>query len=980
MPPAVPVATYRLQLNAKFRFADAALLVPYLKSLGISHLYASPFLKSRAGSAHGYDVVDHNAVDPELGGEDGLAQLCYALARADMGLILDFVPNHMGVHYADNPWWLDVLEWGPKSPFAASFDIDWKSLPGHPRGGLLIPILGGSYGQALQGGEISLRYDSRAGSFSAWYYQHRLPIGPNRYGEILQKVVAQACAGQEPAGRRLLEFAARYRGPHNPSRVDTATFKAELVAIAGGQEVIERGLSAYDAGSGDPAAVLALHSLLERQHYRLAYWRLAGSEINYRRFFDINELAGLRIEDAATFQAVHRLVRRLIGKGWLHGLRLDHIDGLRDPHQYFRRLARLIDVEKPPGGNPFYVVAEKILEEGERLPRFAGVAGTTGYEWLNTISCLLLDESGLAAIDGAWREMSGEARSFDEILIEARRRVIASILASEFTVLSRLLARIAAGHYTTRDYAAEQLRSAFALFILHFPVYRTYITPSGPSRGDRAIINETIAKARADWFGADDGIFDFLRDTLTLDLIASGRTGHSIARDRQFAFKVQQFTGPMMAKSLEDTALYRYHRLLALNEVGGNPAAGALSVADFHKRMAERAGRSGRGASAPGPGAPGLTATATHDTKRGEDARARLLALSELAGEWTESVREWRRRNAHLIDSSGAGRVPARAHEYMLYQSLLGAWPLEHVPQKWEPVLRKRTCSNNVIEQDDDSKKSHPALAGLDASFVERMQAYAVKAAREGKQQTNWLSPDAGYERGLESFLGRLLDREQSAGFINSFAAFARRAALLGALNSLTHVALKTAMPGVPDFYQGTEFWDLSLVDPDNRRPVDFAARSAALEAIGDAPDWPALAAAWPDGRIKLALTRRLLALRAQLADLFARGAYRPLAVTGPHSNEIIAFARVRDRDAVIVVTGRLFKRATSGGRQWPSGKAWDAAVSVDDFSDLTGTIVTGQQLRGPRLAARELLAVLPVAVLRARYAPVKNRRSVPYL
>jgi (1->4)-alpha-D-glucan 1-alpha-D-glucosylmutase len=938
MPPAVPVATYRLQLNAKFGFADAAALLPYLKSLGISHVYASPFLKSRAGSTHGYDVVDHNAVNPELGGEEGLGQLCDALARADMGLILDFVPNHMGVHYADNPWWLDILEWGQKSPFASSFDIDWKSLPGHPRGGLLIPILGRSYGEALQGGEISLRYDAGAGSFSAWYYRHQLPIGPNRYGEILQRMVAQACAGEEPAGRRLLEFAARYRGPHNPSRADSAAFKAELAAIAGGREVIERGLSAYDAGSEDPGAVLALHSLLERQHYRLAHWRLAGSEINYRRFFDINDLAGLRIEDAATFQAVHRLVRRLIGKGWLQGLRLDHIDGLRDPHQYFRRLARLIDVEKPPCSNPFYVVAEKILAEGERLPRFAGVAGTTGYEWLNTISRLLLDESGLAAIDRAWREMSGEARSFDEVLIEARRRVIASILASEFTVLSRLLARIAAGHYTTRDYAAEQLRSAFALFVLHFPIYRTYITPSGPSRGDRAIINETIAKARADWFGADDGIFDFLRAALTLDLIASGRAGHSIARDRQFAFKVQQFTGPMMAKSLEDTALYRYHRLLALNEVGGNPAAGALSVADFHKRMQERASRSGRGACAPA-GAPGLTATATHDTKRGEDARARLLALSELAGEWTQSVREWRELNAHLIDFSGARRVPAPAHEYMLYQSLLGVWP----------------------------------LAGLDASFLARMQAFAVKAAREGKEQTNWLAPDARYERGIESFLGRLLDREQSAGFVDSFAAFARRAALLGALNSLTQVTLKTAMPGVPDFYQGTEFWDLSLVDPDNRRPVDFAARSAALDLIGDAPDWPALAATWPDGRIKLALTRRLLALRAQLADLFARGAYRPLAVMGPHSNEIIAFARVRDGDAVIVVTGRLFKRATVGGRQWPCAQAWDASVSVDDFSEISGVIAAGRGVGGPRLAACELFEALPIAVLRAKFAPVKT-------
>jgi (1->4)-alpha-D-glucan 1-alpha-D-glucosylmutase len=934
MPPTVPVATYRLQLTAKFGFADAAALVPYLKSIGISHLYSSPFLKARAGSGHGYDVVDHNAVNPELGGEEGLERLCDALASADMGLILDFVPNHMGVHHADNPWWLDVLEWGPKSPYAAFFDIEWKSLPGHPRGGVLIPILGRPYGESLEGGEIALRYNAYEGSFSAWYYQHQLPIGPNRYGEILQKVVAHAGTVDEPAGRRLIELAARYRGPHNPPRPRAAVLKAELAAIAGAKEVIERGLRAYDASAGS-AGVLALHSLLERQHYRVAYWRLAGDEINYRRFFDINDLAALRVEDANTFAAIHQLVRRLIAKGWLQGLRLDHIDGLRDPHQYFRRLARLVEVEKPAGSNPFYIVVEKILAEGERLPRFAGIAGTTGYEWLNTISRVLVDESGLAALDRIWQEMSADHRSFDEILIEAKGRVIASILSSEFTVLSRLLARIAAGHYTTRDYAAEQLRSAFELFILHFPVYRTYITPSGPSRGDRGIINAAIAKARVGWFAGDDKIFDFLRDALTLDLIAAGRTGYSIARDRQFAFKVQQFTGPMMAKSLEDTALYRYHRLLAMNEVGGNPAAAALSISDFHQRMQERAKGSQR-PSAGSSGLPSLTATATHDTKRGEDARARLLALSELAAEWTESVREWRGLNLRMIDSSQERRVPTGAHEYMLYQSLLGAWP----------------------------------LAGVDASFVERMQAYAIKAAREGKQETNWLAPDARYENGLRSFLRDLLDRKQSARFIDSFDAFARRVAVLGALNSLTQLTLKATMPGVPDFYQGTEFWDLSLVDPDNRRPVDFAVRCAALGTTGEAADWAALAATWPDGRIKFALTRRLLALRARCAELFARGAYCKLQVTGPHNEEIIAFARVSGGNAAIVVAGRLFKRATCAGVRWPNGQAWDATVSMEGFSDIWGELAAETNVSGSRVDICKLFGMLPVAVLRAKYAP----------
>jgi (1->4)-alpha-D-glucan 1-alpha-D-glucosylmutase len=945
MRPAVPVATYRLQLSAKFGLADAARLVPYLKSLGISHLYASPFLKSRAGSTHGYDVIVHNAVDHELGGEQGLPLLSEALAQADMGLILDFVPNHMGIHHADNPWWLDVLEWGPKSPFSASFDIDWKSLPGHPRGGVLIPILGSSYGEALHKGEIALRYDAREGSFAVWYYEHKLPIGPNRYGEILQKAVAVAGAAEEPAGRRLLELAARYRGPHNPSREQSAELKAALAAVEGGKEVIEQGLRAYDPNSDEPGSLLALHYLLERQHYRLANWRLAVNEINYRRFFDINDLAGLRVEDAATFQAIHRLVRRLIGQGSLHGLRLDHIDGLRDPHQYFRRLQHLVEAEKPVADAPFYVVVEKILAEGERLPRFAGVSGTTGYEWLNDMSRLLLEEAGIETLDHIWREASGENRSFDEILIQAKRRVVSNILASEFTVLSRLLARIAAGHYTTRDYAAERLRAAFELFVLHFPVYRTYITPSGPSRGDRATINEAIAKARADWFGPDIGIFDFLRDALTLDLISAGRTGYSIARDRQFAFKAQQFTGPMLAKSLEDTAFYRYHRLLALNEVGGNPAAGALSVSEFHKRMIERASRPTRGFAGQG-----LTATATHDTKRGEDARTRLLALSELACEWTERVRQWLHINAPLADTSAAQRSPAAQHEYMLYQALLGAWPLQ----------------------------------GLDASFVARMQAYAVKAAREGKQYSSWLAPDERYEAGLKRFIGRILDGEESAAFIESFDAFARRAALLGALSSLTQLTLKATMPGVPDFYQGTELWDLSLVDPDNRREVDFPSRQAAMVS-SDRSDWHDLAATWQDGRIKLALTRHLLLLRNQRQDVFARGAYRPLEVVGPHRDEIVAFARTSGRDAILVVAGRHFNRTTRGGRQWPHNETWDASVVVDGFADIAGAIATDRQFTGYTLAVRELLRTLPVAVLRASYLPAapargaaKHRESAP--
>src|SRR5262249_51360942 len=439
-----------------------------------------------------------------------------------------------------------------------------------------------------------------------------------------------------------------------------------------------------------------------------------------------------------------------------------------------------------------------------------------------------------------------------------------------------------------------------------------------------AIIEGALAKARAEWFGSDVDIFDFLRDALTLDLIAPGRVGHSIARDRRFAFKVQQFTGPMMAKSLEDTALYRFHRLLALNEVGGNAAAGALSIANFHGRMQERAAQWPHG----------LTATATHDTKRGEDARARLLALSELADEWARSVHQWRQLNAELIVSSGRSRIPSPAHEYMLYQALLGAWPLH----------------------------------GVDADFIERMQAYALKAAREGKQQTSWLAPNERYESGLTDFVHRLLDRERSACFIDGFDAFARRVALMGALNSLTQLALKATLPGVPDFYQGNEFWDLSLVDPDNRRAVDFAARASALASIGAAPDWRELTSTLADGRIKLALMRELPAV-------FTNGAYRPLEVTGPNRREIVAFARLSGRDAVIVVSGRLFGRATQEGRRWPSGQAWDASVLTEGFSGMRNVLAAGKAVTGPRLAAADLFEVLPIAALQATYTPVRHER-----
>jgi (1->4)-alpha-D-glucan 1-alpha-D-glucosylmutase len=575
---------------------------------------------------------------------------------------------------------------------------------------------------------------------------------------------------------------------------------------------------------------------------------------------------------------------------------------------------------------PFYTVIEKILCEHERLPHFAGVQGTTGYEWMNAITHVLVDAKGLEAMDETWRQISNRPPRLAPYVKDAKRRVLETLLTSEFTVLTRLLARIANGHYSTRDFSADSLRQALELYVLHFPVYRTYLTTSAPTANDRKLIDNTIEHARREWFAADEGIFDFLRDALTMDLLKPGRPPHSAPRVRRFALKVQQFTGPMMAKSLEDTAFYQFHRLLALNEVGGDPASKGLTIPAFHETMQARAREWPQG----------MTATATHDTKRGEDARARIAALSEIPGEWTSAVARWKVLNAPHLALDGNLRAPSATFEYMLYQTLLGAWPLV------EPA---------------------------DAGFVARIQAYALKAAREGKEETSWLNPHEAYENGVKSFIAKILDPAQSGEFLEALNTLARRVALLGALNALSQLTLKATLPGVPDFYQGTEFWDLSLVDPDNRRPVDFSARHAALGTL-DNPDWNHLIKSWPDGQLKLAWTRHLLKLRNELPDVFARGDYQPLQVRGAHADHVVAFARRHGRAAAIVVVGRQFAPFTQAGREWPAFDGADATI------DVTGYNVPG--FAGNDLPLAQALRGFPASVIPARPAgaakPVRQR------
>ena len=913
MPPAIPLATYRLQLTKDFTFDDATALVPYLKALGITHLYTSPFLTARPGSTHGYDIVDHSRLNPELGGEDGFARLSTALKQSDLGLILDFVPNHMGVGYADNGWWLDVLEWGKESPYAQAFDIDWEALPFRHHPGVLLPILGRPYGEALQNGDIVLKFDSQAGSFAARYFEHKLPINPQRYNEIIRTIVAAAGATDEPGGKALLELADDYSRPKSPSYRAAPELKKRLSEIAGAAAIIDRGLVAYN-GQDDTGAA-SLHRLLERQNYRVAYWRVAFAAINYRRFFDINDLAGLRIEQPFVFRAAHERVERLISDGQLQGLRLDHIDGLRDPSQYAKRLKQMIRKARGRGvGTPFYVVVEKIVAEGETMPSFAGVAGTTGYEWLNVISRVLADGLGLAPLERTWRDFTGEKATTPEMLDAAKRRVVETMLASEFTVLSLALARIAAGHFSTRDYTLNRLREALLVYVLEFPVYRTYVTAGGASAEDRINIEATIARAQARWAGPDPEIFDFLQSALSLDLARD--PAYSAPRLRNFALKLQQFTGPLMAKAMEDTLFYRDHRLLAFNEVGGHPDASALSLEGFHELQRHRV------ATAPHS----LTATATHDTKRGEDARARILALTELSHDWNGAVKEWRDQNAPLIRNHGNKRWPSAAHEYMIYQALIGAWP-------------GQTGKN----------------------LTERMQAYAVKAAREGKQETSWANPNEAYEKALTGFIGELLDAQTSHIFLKSFADFAARTSLLGALNSLSQLALKALLPGAPDFYQGSEFWDFSLVDPDNRHAVDFLARQHALTA--DAPNWDTLASQWQDGRIKLTLTHALLRLRQRFADLFANGTYEPLQVSGPQAGHIVSFARSWKNQRLVFAIGRHFAPLTGGGRHRP--QSLQATIENDTDSEYEDVLSTSSGQRLVTLEAGNIFRRVYVAALK---------------
>jgi (1->4)-alpha-D-glucan 1-alpha-D-glucosylmutase len=900
-------ATYRLQFHRGFTFRDAQVLVPYLSELGISHLYASPIMEARPGSTHGYDIINHSRINPEIGSETDFQTLVGALHAHGMGLILDIVPNHMGVGGRDNAWWLDVLEWGEESPFAAYFDINWDAARTDLKDRVLLAVLGDQYGAILQQGSIALRLDPVEGSFSAWYFDHRFPISPRSYGAILR-------AGGGALAELAQDFASVNLCQPAAMRELAAVLKRRLAGIAlepVAAAAIATALQLFNGRVGSAASFRRLHRLLDAQAYRLAYWRVAREEINYRRFFDINDLAGLRVEVPQLFQDTHRLVFDMVGRGEVQGLRIDHIDGLFDPAGYLARL-QARDVE------PLYILVEKILAPYEGLSDWP-IAGGTGYDFINQVLALFVDPAGEAAMTRLYRQLTARDATFDDILLACKKRIMQVNLASEMNVLARRFHRLSMSEWRTRDFTLNGMLAALEEVIAAFPVYRTYVSERGPSPDDRRYIEWAVGQAKQRRRPGDTSILDFVHRVIT----ASGEGDAHHDEILRTAMQFQQVTGPVLAKACEDTAFYQYFRLLALNEVGGDPRRFGMSVGAFHHLMRDRARHWPRA----------MVATATHDTKRGEDSRLRLALLSEVPRDWGRHVSRWLRLNRRHRSEIDGELVPDRNVEYLFYQTLIGVWPSGLTPDGTE------------------------AVSGL----AERVEAYMIKAVREGKEVSSWSNPNPVYEAALQRFIRGVLDASRANPFLADLHTFVGLLARPGAVASLAQLVLKLTVPGIPDIYQGGELWDLSLVDPDNRRPVDWDRRRALLDEVS-AGAFADRGGDWEEEREKLFITRRLLDSRRRHPELFAAGDYLPLEVTrGQRGDHLCAFARRHGEDALVTAVPRLTYRLYGAG---PTPD-WDAAELALPAHPVWRDVFTGRDWPGgERIPVSDLLADFPVAVL----------------
>lgn len=975
-----PSSTYRLQLGPAFTFNQAAAAAGYIARLGVGALYLSPMLRARPGSTHGYDICDHTAVNPELGTSEALAALAARADELGMGVVADIVPNHAGVDPVVNLWWREVLENGPCSSYANYFDIDWDPVTPHLRQKVLLPILGDQYGAVLERGELQLSFED--GQLVVRYYEHSLPVNPRQAPIVLQAAVP-VLQEAGPDAPEVIEFLSILTGLGNlPPYTDTT---AESIAIREREKqvlrqrllrlvetapqvngAIDHAVAVANGVPGRPETFDTLHALLEAQPYRLASWRTAMDEINYRRFFDINELAGLRVEDPGVFQATHALIADWIAAGWVKGLRVDHPDGLFDPAEYFGRLqelaaqslARSVEgagaaaVARPPAGTgaPFWVVAEKILSHGETLRPDWPVAGTTGYTLLNDVNGVFVDPVGLKTLRRVYARTTGERDSLDEIIYDSKKLIINTAMSSELGVLVDALARIALAHRHTRDFTQNSLRDLITEYVASFPVYRTYVRQGGWTPADETMVDQTLARARRRNPAMEASLFTFLRAVLLPAPVTEGPSagpGHGPASetDRQrrltFSMKLQQYTGPVQAKALEDTSFYRYNVLVSTNEVGSEPSHAHRSVAQLHAANIERQ----RAWSYE------MNTLSTHDTKLGEDVRARINVLSEVPTGWREAFGRVTRAAAGARTIVDGAWAPDRNDEYRFYQVLLGAWP-----------------------GDDTSVTSMPE------AFVERLQAYMLKAIREAKRHTSWLTPNERYEAATRSYVHDVLAGKPARRVLGALAPLASRMMRHGVVNALAQTTMKLGAPGVPDTYQGTEGWSFVLVDPDNRQPVDYDRLRGTLEAVEalrageasiDEAGGTALLDAWPDGRVKMLVASRLLRARHDDPGLWVHGEYQPLDVHVEVDATAVAWLRQHEGRRAIVVSAA--RTARLGQHLWPIGGLWGPSRLVlpaeltgtrlrDLFTGATHPVVETDSERFVFLS--QVFAALPVSVL----------------
>ena len=882
----IPRATYRIQLNSGFTFKDAIAIIPYLARLGISHVYCSPYFRARAGSNHGYDVVDHNSFNPEIGTHEDFERFVSELRAHGMGHILDIVPNHVGIMGSDNAWWMDVLENGQASLYADFFDIDWT--PANPAlaDKVLVPVLGDSYGVVLERGELAPRFEPDSGAFAVFYHEHRFPLDPRSYPRILDRVLAYLSDPRLEALRRAFaELPTRYEPSGSQARErhqEKEARKRELASLYASDRTvaaaIDAAVSSFAGDPNQPASFDPLHEILEVQAYRLAYWRVASDDINYRRFFDVNSLGALRVEHEEVFESTHKLVLELVGQGKIDGLRIDHPDGLYDPAGYFRHLQRRVGaVTGNPATRPIYLVVEKITASFEHLPPDWPVHGETGYHFANVVNRMLVDAATRLRMDRVYRGFIDENIEWPNVAYECQHLVLRRSLSSELNVVANRLARIAELDRRSRDFTFNNVRQALAEVIACFPVYRTYIAGT-VSDNDRRYIEWAVGAAKRRRAPTEAPVLDFVRAALLMELPAAT----DLVRERMLAFvmKFQQITAPITAKGVEDTALYRFNRLTSLNEVGGEPDAYGTSVQAFHADSQYRAKNWPHE----------MLGTSTHDTKRSEDVRARINVLSEMTMAWRKTIERWSRMNRSRKREVDGQSAPSLNDESLFYQTLIGIWPLE--------------------EGDEASG----------ATFRERIEAYMIKAAREAKLSTSWANINTEYEDALIQFVRATLEIREGNLFLGDLMAVQKRLARFGLYNGLSQVLCKLTAPGVPDIYQGNEIWDLSLVDPDNRRPVDYDKRRHLLSEFPKDPQgsWVrALADSLHDGRPKLYLTWQVLQFRRAHEELFRWGEYIPLRVSGEHASNLCAFARRHDGELIVCLAPRLYLRLL-GEREMP--------------------------------------------------------------